>query len=332
MGGAAGALLACLALYDATRDTVALDRARDCAQHLLDTRVPSHTGHYVWRTIVHDEGNHKGGATTQGLPLQGNHKGLPLTGFSHGASGFAYALLRLDRAAGEGNHVGSGGNHVESGGNHVESGGNHVGSGGNHVGIAPTGQPQEIAPTRAAAEDALAYESALFDPSENNWPDLRGDRTRTDPSAPAFMVAWCHGAAGIGLARIGILEGQSAGRQGGRGAGEQRRDIDAALTATQRALEDSAWAADHLCCGNAGRIEFLLSAGLALHRPDLVARAKAYARQLIANAARLGGFGYTSFTPRGTIAPGLFEGAAGIGYTLLRLAHPDRLPNVLLWE
>jgi lantibiotic modifying enzyme len=31
-------------------------------------------------------------------------------------------------------------------------------------------------------------------------------------------------------------------------------------------------------------------------------------------------------------APGFFQGTSGVGYTLLRLAHPDRLPGVLLFE
>jgi lantibiotic modifying enzyme len=30
--------------------------------------------------------------------------------------------------------------------------------------------------------------------------------------------------------------------------------------------------------------------------------------------------------------PGLFQGMAGIGYQLLRLACPDELPSLLLWE
>ena len=30
--------------------------------------------------------------------------------------------------------------------------------------------------------------------------------------------------------------------------------------------------------------------------------------------------------------PGLFDGLAGIGYQMLRLAAPDRVPSVLLWE
>jgi lantibiotic modifying enzyme len=31
-------------------------------------------------------------------------------------------------------------------------------------------------------------------------------------------------------------------------------------------------------------------------------------------------------------SPGFFQGAAGIGYELLRLVHPDQFPSALLWE
>jgi lantibiotic modifying enzyme len=30
--------------------------------------------------------------------------------------------------------------------------------------------------------------------------------------------------------------------------------------------------------------------------------------------------------------PGFFRGETGIGYTFLRLAHPDKLPSILLFE
>jgi lantibiotic modifying enzyme len=36
--------------------------------------------------------------------------------------------------------------------------------------------------------------------------------------------------------------------------------------------------------------------------------------------------------PRQVNTPGFFCGTAGIGYALLRLAYPDSLPCVLLWE
>ena len=76
---------------------------------------------------------------------------------------------------------------------------------------------------RFAAEMALLYERRLFDAERRNWPDLRhGDLNRffreaarrcarPTPRAdralqPAYMTAWCHGAPGIGLARLRAWE------------------------------------------------------------------------------------------------------------------------------
>ena len=46
------------------------------------------------------------------------------------------------------------------------------------------------------ANRALAYERALFSEPDDNWQDVRFDR-----DAHGFF-AWCHGAPGIGLARL----------------------------------------------------------------------------------------------------------------------------------
>jgi lantibiotic modifying enzyme len=35
--------------------------------------------------------------------------------------------------------------------------------------------------------------------------------------------------------------------------------------------------------------------------------------------------------PRGVGCPSFFQGTAGIGYHLLRHAHPDLVPSVLVW-
>jgi lantibiotic modifying enzyme len=52
---------------------------------------------------------------------------------------------------------------------------------------------------------------------------------------------------------------------------------------------------------------------------------------MIKRAAGQGGFRLISDTPAGAFKPGLFRGIAGIGYQLLRIAAPDRVPSVLLW-
>src|SRR5690606_31027292 len=45
------------------------------------------------------------------------------------------------------------------------------------------------------------YERSWFDPTRNAWPDLR-DWDRSGP--PPTPARWCHGAAGIGLARTAL--------------------------------------------------------------------------------------------------------------------------------
>src|SRR5438270_801706 len=55
---------------------------------------------------------------------------------------------------------------------------------------------------QAAALSGIAYERALFSASAGNWPDLRVPDTDANPEPGVFPVAWCHGAPGIGLARL----------------------------------------------------------------------------------------------------------------------------------
>ncbi|MGF6652592.1 lantibiotic modifying enzyme [Paraburkholderia youngii] len=86
-------------------------------------------------------------------------------------------------------------------------------------------------------------------------------------------------------------------------------------------------ALDCLCCGNFGRLDLLLEAGVTLGRPALVALARRRA------AARLDrtveGFSWPFGSDSENL--GFFQGVAGIGYELLRLAYPGKFPCALLW-
>src|SRR5262249_43398453 len=53
-----------------------------------------------------------------------------------------------------------------------------------------------------AAREAIAYETAVRVGDAGSWPDFRNVPGR---QGPAFMNAWCHGAAGIGLGRLAGL-------------------------------------------------------------------------------------------------------------------------------
>lgn len=75
VGGSAGTILGVLGLYDRCANEDLLERAVVCGEHLLENRIDVDGG-CAWPTAIHD-------ATG------------PVTGFSRGASGIAYALIRL---------------------------------------------------------------------------------------------------------------------------------------------------------------------------------------------------------------------------------------------
>jgi type 2 lantibiotic biosynthesis protein LanM len=169
---------------------------------------------------------------------------------------------------------------------------------------------------RAAAASALAYERRLFIPHLNNWPDFRFGPW---PDHVERTCQWCHGATGIGLARLGCLDLIDDDQIMG--------EIEAALSST---LAATTLDIDYLCCGNFGRLDFLLTAGQRLDRLDLVARARASATARIEHALARGEFIWSAGDDR--MNPGFFQGVSGIGYELLRLNAPDQLPSVLLWD
>jgi type 2 lantibiotic biosynthesis protein LanM len=81
--GASGLMLALLALAETGQET-ALAKAVRCGQHLLLGRKPVAGGAFAW-------------------PRPGYER--PLTGFSHGAAGIAYALARLYAATGDSTYL-----------------------------------------------------------------------------------------------------------------------------------------------------------------------------------------------------------------------------------
>jgi len=250
ISGAAGAILGLLALHNVFAERDVLKQAIAIGNHLLNNRIASNSGCRAWA----------------------NSDGKLLTGFSHGAAGIAYALLRLYKITARADFL-------------------------------------------EAAQEAIAYERSVFIPEVGNWPDFR----YTQPEKGfKCMCSWCHGAPGIGLARVAGLEILDTDAI--------RQDIQAAVDTTRQL---NLQGIDHLCCGNLGRVEFLFTAARKLSQPQLLEAAMKQADQVVARAKQRGGFAYG---PILNYNPGFFQGAAGIGYELLRLAYPDQLPSVLLWE
>jgi type 2 lantibiotic biosynthesis protein LanM len=169
---------------------------------------------------------------------------------------------------------------------------------------------------RDAAVDGIRFEQHAFVPEAGNWRDLRRAAAGPAPD-PAFSMAWCHGAPGIGLGRLGTLDILDSPAI--------RRDIAAALTATASV---GLLPRDHLCCGNAGLMETLCLAGARLAHGDWSAKARQLAARMVARRHARGSFSIAFHN--GFFNPSLFQGAAGVGYQMLRLAEPATVPSVLL--
>lgn len=168
-----------------------------------------------------------------------------------------------------------------------------------------------------AARQAIAFEDSVFDVAENNWPDFRyssGDHS-------VFMNAWCHGAAGIGFARLsGLPLFDSI---------EVRQDINAAL---RKVAASPVGEKDGLCCGNLGRADMMLAAAVQRTDGQLQRRVVQLTSVVVERARRSGGYRLSGQSGRDFFDPSFFQGLSGIGFELLRIAHPESLPCVLAWE
>jgi lantibiotic modifying enzyme len=198
----------------------------------------------------------------------------PLTGFSHGASGFAWALAEL---------------------------------------FAVNGDPI-LARTVIAAS---TFERSFFYPKAMEWADLRSGRPGPD-KPPEFMTAWCHGACGIGMARLGM-------RQHLRDEAIDR-DLRIALNTT---FEKGFGSNHSLCHGDLGSLMLLLQASRQLPGEGWDQRLATRTAQTLAS---IEDHGWHCGVSLGVETPGLMDGLAGIGLGLLYLADPDRIPAVLMLE
>jgi type 2 lantibiotic biosynthesis protein LanM len=252
ISGAAGAALALLALYRAARLLEALEKAALCGEHLLQHRSASQQGPRAWKTLGKEE---------------------MMTGFSHGAAGIAYALLKLYEATGKSSF-------------------------------------------REAALEAEAYETSVFMPEVSNWPDFRVPPTE---KGYGHMTSWCHGASGIALSRLAalpILDTRQA-----------REDISHGLRATRLAGTKGL---DTVCCGAMGRVETLVVAAKELGDPAYLQEARKMGSAILRRSQPPGS--YALGWKKAPYLASFHQGMAGIGYEYLRLAAPDSLPSLLLWE
>lgn len=251
VGGSAGAILALLALHRHSPSTELIACATRCGEHLLGTPRVGLQGRRTW---------------------SGQGPSRVLTGMSHGAAGYAYALAELASATGRADFA-------------------------------------------AATAECLAFENSSYDHQRQSWPRLCVD------GAVSWPCQWCHGAPGIGLARIAVARLALAETS------TLTTDIERALAGVENGWTNQT--RDTLCCGTLGTIEFLAEAGTALGRSELRELAQQRLIDVVSTAAVRGD--YRWIAGKRQFNPGLFRGLAGVGYSILRQLDPT-LPNVLLWD
>ena len=249
--GGAGFILACLELHYALPSARAIELAEMSAQHLLAHRCKDAPGH-AWKI----------------------ESSRPLSGFAHGASGFAVAFASLHAVTGNRDYL-------------------------------------------DAALGALEYESTLYLPLQRNWRDCRG-YAEANPSQDAASTAttWAHGAPGIGLARLALMEL-------GLDTGEIRRDLDVALATT---IAYGVGRGGHsLLAGAFGNVELPLCHARMVGGDESAAFVMSASGQL-ARDIEAGDLRLSSLA---SPPLGLMPGITGVGYQCLRLAFPDQVPSIL---
>lgn len=209
---------------------------------------------------------------------------INLLGYSHGTAGIACALAELGRRTGRKDFVN-------------------------------------------AAREALRYERFHFRPRQGNWPDFREfnpANSATPAAEPPCMLAWCHGAPGIGMGRLRMASWLPENDT-------ILADAEIAIATTVASLQPGALHDTgnfSLCHGHAGNADLLVLAADQLGRPSLRHRAEQAA---LAAAARYEqqSMPWPCGVPGAGETPNLMLGLAGIGYFFLRLHDSRAVPSVL---
>ncbi len=166
-----------------------------------------------------------------------------------------------------------------------------------------------------AATHAHAFEETFYSPATTNW-------QANWSGQPAFPTRWCFGAVGVGHGRLCSWRHLPAGH-------DDRPAIDRDLervAAREWELADC----DTLCDGTCGVIDLLLE--LSRRRGVPVRdRADSLLDSLLARADDRGRFAVPFGEYEQLRNPSLFDGVAGVGYTLLRRVDPA-IPSVLRFE
>jgi len=212
----------------------------------------------------------------------------------------------------------------------------HGGSGG-ALALMELGHKLDRADYLEAAGEAMRYEWSWFNPAVSNWPDNRGPDEEppqnSDSSEFSYPVFWCHGAAGIGLVRLRYyqLTGDTTALAEATAAVHAatlhaKQVLD--LTRKHRQLPHGENMS--LCHGLGSTIDLFVFASQVLDNPVFSNRALDIGA-IGAKVAHHARGRWQCGIQDGGETPGLMLGLAGIGFSYLQLAAPDRFPQIGLF-
>lgn len=162
---------------------------------------------------------------------------------------------------------------------------------------------------KEAFYEALKFENYHYVESENNWKDLRNNKSE-------FQNSWCHGASGIGLARIEaykILKDKLL-----------IVDIQRAIDGT---INKPLSGVDHYCCGSAGRFHFLMEASTVIVTNQLDDIVRQNIEWILLKKNKTSYYQTQIQSNISSENPSLYRGISGIGQMLIRYCQIMKSSN-----
>jgi hypothetical protein len=180
-------------------------------------------------------------------------------------------------------------------------------------------------------KSALKYENHFYNPKQENWEDLRlvelfdknpefinqliKNNNLTLFNTTHYMSAWCHGAIGIGLARLNLFS-SSLNKS-------YLKEIYNVISLTESLLTNSTYYTSTICHGSLGNSLFLLHAYNILNKKKYLQNAQAFCNSSI-QEFRKKGFYQSGFMSSGSKEDmSLFNGVAGICYHYINVLNEN---------
>jgi len=164
---------------------------------------------------------------------------------------------------------------------------------------------------KPAIRDALKLERMLYSEKHENW--------HSTVLKKKISHGWCHGAPGILLSKLMLL-------QYGYDDAQLEAETETALRTT---MTKSFGYNPSLCHGDLGNLLILMHCAKVLGRHEIRDQCLRVFQELYENIISKK---WKDGVFRGTTSLGLMVGLAGFGYSLIKFCEPDIVPNILILE